>query len=146
VAPFTDGRVCIADHADYDGVTTNGCEAAPDTIDGEPFVSRIRGANLVPGDDVDRYPMHVDDRFQLLCDGALRVTLTAPRNVAQRLLIRDPDGDEVAKAVSGDGVPATAVVEDPDCLFGNGGAYVAEVSIVSGNSASPYELTRSGTL
>jgi hypothetical protein len=145
VAPFTDGRACIADHADYDGITANGCEAAPDGIDGSPFASSIE-ANLVPGDDVDRYPMKVDDHFQLLCDGRLRVTLTAPANVAQRLRILDEKGDEVAKAVSGDGVPSTAVVTDPNCLFDDGGTYVAEVTIVSGNSASPYELTRRGSL
>jgi tRNA A-37 threonylcarbamoyl transferase component Bud32 len=147
VAPFTDGRACIDDHADYDGITANGCEAAPDTIDGVTFAGgrTIRG-NLVPGTDVDRYPMHVDDRFQLLCDGELRVTLTAPANVAQRVRILDPDGDEVAKAVSGDGVPATAKVGDPNCLFDDGGTYVAEVSVVSGNSATDYELARAGSL
>jgi hypothetical protein len=147
VAPFTDGRACIDDHADYDGITANGCEAAPDTIDGTAFTGgRTIRANLVPGTDVDRYPMHVDDRFQLLCDGELRVTLTAPANVAQRVRILDPDGHEVAKAVSGDGVPATAKLSDPNCLFDDGGTYVAEVSVVSGNSATDYELTRAGSL
>jgi tRNA A-37 threonylcarbamoyl transferase component Bud32 len=147
VAPYTDGRACIDDHADYDGITTNGCEAAPDTADGTAFVNgRSLHANLVPGTDVDRYPMRVDDRFQLLCDGELRVTLTAPANVAQRVRILDPEGDEVAKAVSGDGVPATAKVGDPNCLFDDGGTYVAEVSVVSGNSATDYELTRAGSL
>jgi tRNA A-37 threonylcarbamoyl transferase component Bud32 len=147
VAPFTDGRGCIDDHADYDGITANGCEAAPDALDGTALVDgRARRANLVPETDVDRYPMHVDDRFQLLCDGELRVTLTAPANVAQRVRILDPDGDEVAKAVSGDGVPATAKVSDPNCLFDDGGEYTAEVSVVSGNSATAYELTRAGSL
>jgi tRNA A-37 threonylcarbamoyl transferase component Bud32 len=147
VAPFTNGRACIDDHADYDGITVNGCEAAPDAIDGTTFAGgRTIRANLVPGNDVDRYPMHVDDRFQLLCDGELRVTLTAPANVAQRVRILDPTGDEVAKAVSGDGVPATAKVSDPNCLFDDGGTYVAEVSVVSGNSATDYELTRAGSL
>jgi hypothetical protein len=138
---------CTEDHVDLDKDVTNGCEAAPDTADGTAFVNgRSLHANLVPGTDVDRYPMRVDDRFQLLCDGELRVTLTAPANVAQRVRILDPEGDEVAKAVSGDGVPATAKVGDPNCLFDDGGTYVAEVSVVSGNSATDYELTRAGSL
>ncbi len=55
IAPFTDGTRCTDDHADYDGQPANGCEATPDTQDGTTFSRRL-SANLVPADDVDRYP------------------------------------------------------------------------------------------
>ncbi len=71
VAPFTNGVACIQDHADYDGNPLDGCEAAPDTIDGETFDQPIR-ANLVPATDVDRYPFHLSRHFHLLCDGSVQ--------------------------------------------------------------------------
>src|SRR6185436_15789830 len=40
-APFTDGLRCTDDHADYDGNALNGCEAAPDTVDGTKLTKSL---------------------------------------------------------------------------------------------------------
>jgi hypothetical protein len=145
VAPFTDGVRCTDDHADYDADTTNGCEAAPDTIDGSTLNRPITTANLVPAGDIDRYPFHVNDNLQLFCDGALHVTLTAPAGVAMRLdVLRS--GDPLATTVSTDGEPATITLGDPSCLGDDGTDLQARVSWVGDRrSAMPYTLERDGS-
>ncbi len=102
-APFTDGLRCTDDHADYDGNALNGCEAAPDTVDGTKLTKSLT-ADLVPTDDIDRYPFHVTDSFQLFCDGSASVTLTAPDGVAMRVEVVDGD-TPLGTAVSRDGTP-----------------------------------------
>ena len=84
--PWTDGRHCVGNHADYDGNVSNGCEAAPDTLDGSTIHGQVR-ANLVPADDTDTYRFHVSDHFQFTCDGQIHVTLTAPSQVSERLVV-----------------------------------------------------------
>jgi hypothetical protein len=113
VAPFTDGRSCIADHADYDRIATNGCEAAPDVVDGSPIHGQVR-ANLVPAQDTDTYTVHVKDHFQLTCNGRLRLTLIAPPQVTERLeVLRGTD--VIARAMSADRQPGSAEIGDPSC-------------------------------
>jgi tRNA A-37 threonylcarbamoyl transferase component Bud32 len=145
VAPFTDGRQCVADHADYDRDPSNGCEAAPDTVDGTLLAQdRPIKANLVPATDVDSYPVHITDRFQLFCDGSLRVRLTAPAGVADRVeVIRN--GKVLARATSTDGEPATAVARDPDCFHDDSGLVTVRVTSVSGQSAANYRLEETGS-
>jgi hypothetical protein len=145
-APHTDGRACIDLYADYDDNSTNGCEAEPDSVDGTKLVdARPIAANLVPEDDTDTYDLEVDDRFQLGCDGELRVTLTAPAGGAQRLeLLRD--GHVVARAASADGQPDTAVLGDPECGNDDSDTIQARVSTVgTGRTAANYRLTRAGS-
>lgn len=144
-APFTDGRSCTDDHDDYDADPVNGCEAAPDRLaDGAPLVGRL-AATLVPRADVDRYELDVVDRAQLLCDGELKVTLTAPAGVAQRVRVLDGD-DVVAEASSANATPATAAVPEPGCFSDDGTTLVVEVSSVgSDRSAEPYALSVRGS-
>ncbi|HSP03549.1 MAG TPA: serine/threonine-protein kinase, partial [Acidimicrobiales bacterium] len=40
-APGTDGRACLDGRDDYDGLTSNGCEAEADDLDGTELVDRI---------------------------------------------------------------------------------------------------------
>ncbi len=144
-APFTDGHTCIALHADYDANPANGCEAAPDTLaDGSPLARQV-DANLVPAGDIDTFAMHVDDRFQLFCDGLLRVTLTSPSGTAQRLDVIDPAGRVLASATSSDGGRAVASVQEPSCGGNDSGRLAARVTTVRGLSAQPYRLERSGS-
>jgi len=143
-APFTNGVACVGDHADYDGDPANGCEAAPDTVDGTTL-TRSLTANLVPADDIDRYPFHVSDSFQLLCDGALDVSLTAPAGAAMRLEVLH-DGTPLGSAVSRDGHRATVTLDDPSCLGDDGTDLQARVSWVDrARTAAPYTLSRSGS-
>lgn len=145
-APFTDGERCIADHADYDGDARNGCEAAPDALDASALsFDAPLAANLVPESDQDRYSLAVEDHFHLLCDGTLRVSLTAPAGTAMRVEIRD--GDEVlASATSRNGVPAEAVATERWCLGSDAGTYdVAVTSEGPGRSAAAYVLSASGS-
>ena len=144
MAPFTNGVACTDDHADYDGNAANGCEAAPDNLAG-PSLTRSISANLVPATDVDRYPLHVNDDFQILCNGALDVTLTAPVGVAMRLDV-ERKGTPIATAVSTDGEPAVVTLDDPSC-FGNDSADLqARVSWVGpARTALSYTLSRSGS-
>jgi hypothetical protein len=142
-APFTDGLRCTDDHADYDGDALNGCEAAPDDVDGTKLTRTVT-ANLVPVGDIDRYPLRVTDSFQLFCDGAASVELTAPRGVAMRLEVLDGD-TPLGSAVSRDGDPAVVDLPDPSCLGDDTADLEARVSWVGeARSASPYQLERSG--
>ena len=144
-APFTDGHACTALHADYDAVAANGCEAAPDTLaDGSPLAREV-SANLVPADDVDTFAMRVVDRFQLFCDGLLRVTLTAPSGTAQRVDVIDAAGRVLGSATSSDGARAVASVPEPSCGGNDSGTLTARVTTVRGLSAQPYRLERSGS-
>lgn len=143
-APFTDGSVCVENHADYDGDRANGCEAAPDTLDGTPLGSRLV-ANLVPADDVDRYPFHVDDHFHLTCDGTLVVGVTGPAGTAVRLEVLQ-GASVLGQAVSTDGAPAKVSLVEPSCLADDSADLVARVSWVGdARSAAGYTLTRSGS-
>ena len=144
-APNTDGLQCIDDHADYDEVRTNGCEAAPDAVDGTQLRDRI-AANLVPATDVDHYPLHVNDSGDLGCNNTLRLTITAPAGTAVRLELRDDGDDLVAETTSADGVPGDIAVHDPRCFRDDSGDFVAVVSSSgSDRSAEDYVLTRSGS-
>lgn len=144
VAPFTDGVRCVANHADYDGDPANGCEAAPDTVDGSELIDQI-AANLVPVDDVDRYPFHVKDEFQLFCNGQVKLTLTAPVGVSMRLDVLE--GTRIiATEVSSGGRPAVVTLDEPNCFDDDTTDLVARVSWVGeSRSAQPYQLTRSGS-
>jgi hypothetical protein len=144
VAPFTDGHGCLQNHADYDGVEANGCEAAPDQIDGQRLDSSLT-ANLVPADDVDRYPFHVDDNFQWDCDGQVKVTLTAPAGVSMRLDVLN--GTKVlGTAVSSNAKPATVTLDEPNCFTDDSADLVAQVKWEgSARSAANYKLERSGS-
>ncbi|MGZ4708897.1 MAG: protein kinase domain-containing protein, partial [Acidimicrobiales bacterium] len=143
-APFTDGLRCTDDHADYDADAANGCEAAPDPVDGTKLTKALT-ANLVPADDIDRYPFHVTDSFQLFCDGSASVTLTAPEGVSMRLDVVDGD-TPIGTTVSRDGTPATVDLPDPSCLGDDSTDLQARVSWVGDpRSATPYRLERSGS-
>jgi tRNA A-37 threonylcarbamoyl transferase component Bud32 len=144
-APFTDGQTCLASHADYDANPANGCEAAPDTLADGSLLARRVDANLVPAGDIDTFAMQVDDRFQLFCDGLLRVTLTSPSGTAQRLDVIDPTGRVLASATSSDGGRAVASVQEPSCGGDDSGRLAARVTTVRGLSAQPYRLERSGS-
>lgn len=143
-APFTDGTRCVADHADYDKDSSNGCEAAPDTVDGTELTGPV-SANLVPGDDIDRYPFHVQDAFQLFCDGTLEVTLTSPSDTTMRLDVME--GTSIlATTTSSDGRPASVRLEEPNCMGDDTSDLVARVSWVGDRrSSEPYRLTRTGS-
>jgi len=143
-APFTDGTGCVENHADYDGDKSNGCEAAPDTLDGTSLGSRLV-ANLVPTDDVDRYPFHVDDHFHLTCDGTLVVALTGPAGASVRLEVLQGT-TLLGQAVSANGAPTRVSLVEPSCLEDDSTDLVARVSWVGdARSAAGYTLTRTGS-
>jgi hypothetical protein len=144
VAPFTDGHVCLQNHADYDGIEANGCEAAPDQINGQRLESSLT-ANLVPADDVDHYPFHVDDHFQWDCSGRVDIALTAPAGVSMRLDV--VSGTKVVgTAVSTNGSRATVTLHEPSCFGDDSADFEARVKWEgSARSAANYKLERSGT-
>jgi hypothetical protein len=143
-APFTNGRDCIDDHADYDGNRANGCEAAPDSVDGETLDNPI-SANLVPATDVDRYPFHLTQHLHLLCNGSVDIILTAPAGVAMQLQVFD-GSDVLGSAVSRNGAPATVNLQPDSCFGGPGADLVATVSWVgAARSAADYVLERRGS-
>jgi hypothetical protein len=59
-------------------------QAAPDA-NRRSAVDRPIATNLVPATDIDRYAFHIDDNLDLLCNGSLTVTLTAPKGAAMHL-------------------------------------------------------------
>lgn len=144
-APHTDGRTCIDDHADYDGLVSNGCEAAPDDLDGTELVDRI-AANIVPADDVDRYPLRIDDEGDLGCNNTFRLGLTAPEGSSLLLELFDAEGELVAQTTSAEGIPGEIAVQDPRCFRSDAGEFEAQVTATgSDRTAERYVLTRSGS-
>jgi hypothetical protein len=144
-APGTDGRTCLDGRDDYDGLTSNGCEAEADDLDGTELVDRI-AANIVPADDVDRYPMEVADELDLGCNNTLRVEITAPPGLALRLEVLDGQGEVLGQATSADGIPGEVAIQDPRCFRNDSGTFVAQVTATgSDRTAEPYVLTRRGS-
>lgn len=144
VAPGTDGRACTGGRGDYDGDPGNGCEAQPDVVDGTVAAGELQ-ATLVPADDVDRYPLPIRDRAQLLCDGTVEVTLTAPAGVAQRLEVLD-DGEVVRQAGSTDGTPTSVRLREPGCFSDDSTELEVRItSIGADRSPEPYLLAVDGS-
>jgi hypothetical protein len=98
----------------------------------------------VPGTDVDRYPVDVDDRPQLLCDGTVRLTLVAPVGVAQELTVFE-GGRVVGTAGSTNGHPATVALRESSCFGDDSTRFEVRVTTVSGLSARSYSLEVSGS-
>lgn len=144
-APGTDGERCIDERADYDADVGNGCEAVPDRlVDGSPLADAVE-ATVVPRDDVDTFTMDVGDGAQLLCDGQLVVTLTAPAGITLRLEVLEDD-EVLAEATSADGVPSGVTLREPECFFDDSATLIARVSPVgSDRTADPYVLERRGS-
>lgn len=99
----------------------------------------------MPRDDVDVLSVEVADERQLLCDGRLRLTLTAPPGVTLRLQVLE-DGELLGEATSADGVPATVTLREPECLFDDSTTLQVRVEpIGSDRTAEPWVLERSGS-
>jgi hypothetical protein len=144
-APFTDGRSCLPGHGDFDGLATNGCEAASDYVpDTELTPEHPVFANLVPASAVDDFSVSLESGRLHLCVTPLRVTLTAPAGVADRVEILS-DGSVVAAAVSRDMQPATASTSRLSCFQDQGGSFTARVTGVQGQTATDFRLVRSGS-
>ena len=75
----------------------NGCEAAPDTVDGTTLSRRLT-ANLVPADDIDRYPFHVATPSS--CSATARSRSRSPRRRASMRLDCSSTATLVGTAVS----------------------------------------------
>jgi hypothetical protein len=147
VAPAagTDGRVCLEGFADYDADAANGCEAVADTLDGAAL-DEVLTPTIVPADDVDEFAVDVGDGFQLLCDGEVRLTITAPTGMALRLSILDTDGTTVAEQTSVDGDPGEVRLRDPSCFSDDARVLTARVTAVgSDRTGAPYRIERSGS-
>lgn len=144
-APGTDGERCVDGREDYDGATRNGCEAVPDGLaDGTPVVDAVE-ATIVPRDDVDTYTIDVADGRQLLCDGRLVVTLTAPIGVTLRLEVLEGD-DVLGQTTSADGVSSAVTLTERECLFDDSTTLTARVSpIGTDRTANAYVLERRGS-
>lgn len=144
-APNTDGRRCLDDAADYDGVATNGCEAEADDVDGTELVDALE-ATIVPADDRDEYPFVVTDAGDLGCNNTLAVTLVAPAGQSLRLTVLDDSGEIRGEATSADGIPGVVEIRDPRCFRDDGSRYRARVEPVgSDRSAEAYDLSRTGS-
>jgi hypothetical protein len=143
-APGTNGTRCVDLRADYDGDEDNGCEALPDQLDGTRLDDRVR-PTIVPAGDVDEFEVVVDDGPQVLCDGEVRFTLTAPDGITLHLEVLAADGRSLGEVTSAAGVAAPLVVGEPDCGGDDGQTLTARVEAVgSDRTAAPYLLERSG--
>ncbi|HSL57501.1 MAG TPA: serine/threonine-protein kinase [Acidimicrobiales bacterium] len=142
-APNTDGTACLPDWFDHDGDPTNGCEAVDDGIDDAELVDVLRGT-IIPDGDVDRVLAPVTDRFQLFCDGTLRLTLTAPEGITLELTAFD-DGRSLGSVRAVAGEPGELVIVEPSC--GSDDTTVLELVIraVEGRSSGEWVLERSGS-
>jgi eukaryotic-like serine/threonine-protein kinase len=142
-AAFTDGRACVQAHADYDRNRANGCEAAPDTVDGASLIGVTR-ANIVPADDVDTYVVKVEDHLQIFCDGTLEIRLEAPRGIVLGLEVSDEDG-LIQQATAAAGTPAVIRLGEQSCGGNDARTLRAVVRpIGSDRVADEYKLSRHG--
>ena len=143
-APFTDGSTCIDDHDDYDRAWENGCEAVPDDQDGRPL-DQVVSANIVPADDVDTYPMEVEDHLHLLCDGTVELRLEAPPGITLSLEVYEDDRP-VESATATDATPAVITLGETQC----GGDDKTTLDVVvrplgTDRVATDYVLSRTGS-
>ena len=144
-APFTDGRACLPGHADFDGISGNGCEAASDYTPGtELTAAQPVFANLVPADAVDLFTTTVQDTRFPRCLRPVRVTLTAPAGVTDRVEVLQAD-EVVATAKSRDMHPATVTAGEISCFLAQTGPLTVRVTSVEGDTAADFRLTRSGS-
>lgn len=148
VAPNTDGWRCVGGAQDYDGDPSTGCEAVPDGIpDGTELTADrpIRGT-IVPANDVDRFRRPVEDRFNLLGDGTVKIRLTAPTGAVYRLTVYGEDGEVMATDVSTNGQELVLSFTEPSPIFDDSTTFTVEVRNEEGfrPSADPYLLTTSG--
>jgi len=144
-APGTDGSRCTGERADFDGNRANGCEASPDSVDGEELKRSITNANLVPANDTDRYPFRVEDDFSFTCDGQVTITLTAPAGTMMKLELLDPSGRTLGARVAEPSRPARLAL-DEECATDDAGTYTAVVSYQGqGRSSAKYTLARTGS-
>ena len=129
IAPFTDGVECIEDHGDYNADPIDGCEAAPVVVDPDTLRDgEVVSANLVPDGNIDRYGFHVIDKFHLTCDGAVTVTLTAPKGASMHLEVLEVPasgtgsdlgtGTVLDGVTSSDGKAASVSLPEPSCPDG----------------------------
>ena len=141
-APYTDGRSCLAGHADYDGIAANGCEAASTYVAGTVLdAGQPVSANLVPANAVDSFQTYVRDNLLDFCTGAFRVTLTAPPGVTLRVDVSR--GQRLlASAVSRDGQAATARAGEPSCFSNNSEWLTVTVTALKGQTAENFRLSR----
>ncbi|MEO6987596.1 MAG: serine/threonine-protein kinase [Aquihabitans sp.] len=146
-APNTDGRVCINGHADYDGDPTNGCEAAPDGNPPNLVLDEAIEGNIVPADEVDRFLLPVEDRFNLLGDGKLKVTLTAPAGSIMRLTVLSSSGKVLGTGISSGEETLVLTMQEPSRLGDDSTTLTIEVSLEPGAvpTEAPYRLTTSGS-
>jgi hypothetical protein len=144
-APFTDGRACLPGHGDFDGLAADGCEAASDYVAGTELTPQDPvHANLVPADAVDVFSAGVESGRLHLCVTPLRVTLTAPAGVVDRVEILSAGG-VAAGAVSRDRQPATASTSRLSCFRDQGSSFTVRVTAVHGQTAADFRLVRSGS-
>ena len=140
----TDGNGCLPNHADFDGILANGCEAVSDYQPGQTLATgQVVSANLVPAEAADTFQANVSENLFNLCLTKYRVTLTAPPGTTDKveLLL----GDRLlAAATSANGRPATATASKPSCFDTGSAAVTVRVSTVSGHSAEDFRLLSSG--
>ena len=99
----------------------------------------------MPADDIDTYPMEVEDRLQLLCDGRVSITLEAPAGMALRLEVRDEQG-VLTEAMATEGAPALVELTEQEC--GSDDKAMLEIVVRAvGSERVPddYVLTREGS-
>jgi hypothetical protein len=88
----------------------------------------------------------VEDRFQLLCDGRVRFTLTAPEGMTLRLEVLSAEGEVLSEGVSADGLPATVELREPACFVDDSTTLEVVVRPVgSDRTGEPYLLERDGS-
>jgi hypothetical protein len=133
---------CLPGWYDVDGNPADGCEAAPDGVNGQPLVAhKVLSANLVPVGELDSYPLHLKGGSIFSCGSKLTVTLQAPSGVTDQLKIFK--GIKLlASASSSDGQTASASISKPSCLGSDAENLTVTVSGVTGASGADYTLTR----
>jgi hypothetical protein len=147
-APYTDGTSCVDDHADHDGDPANGCEVAPDELDGTVLMlpdDEVE-ATIVPDDDADSYPLAIDDGFRQACSTGFEMVLDAPPGL-DLVLDVTVDGVLAGSMTVPGGESGPLAVTDPCAPTGTGttpappGEVQLSVSAVNGQGVGePYSL------
>lgn len=140
----TDGEACLPGFYDHDDDPTNGCEA---TRDPSSELRLERGSvtgTIIPVGNVDKVLVPVTDQWQLLCDGVLTLTLTAPSGLDLEMTVFNRGSEMFSFQVPGSTTKSTKIGE-PSCFTNDSTTLEVIIRGVRGRSSAPWTLERSGS-
>ena len=115
----------------------------PDDQDERPL-DQVVSANIVPADDVDTYPMEVEDHLHLLCDGTVELVLEAPPGMALSPEVYDDDRP-IESATATAETPGVITLGEAECGGDEDDPRRGDQPLGTDRVATDYVLSRTGS-